>query len=276
MFHNLLAYVVFTGRVLRSCAGCKYGRVFILTWWLCAGLTGCSPEASDTIVPVQSAPSDQTLQGTIVALGDSLTAGLGVDEDQAYPAQLERKLRDDGYALKVINAGVSGETSSGTRSRIQWVVSSLNPDIVILETGANDGLRGIDPKLLEKNLDALAAFLKEKKIVVVLAGMQMLPNLGPEYVKAFSRVYPQIALEYNLILVPFFLNDVAGNPAYNQADKIHPTVQGYTRVVEHIYPFVLKGIERYLNKKSAPGAQTPVIKPVIEVYPAASCRESSQ
>lgn len=264
MFHNLVAYVVSTGSVLRCRSGFKYGRLLLLTGWLCAVLIGCSPESGDPVSPVQTAHSDPTLQGTIVALGDSLTAGLGVDEDQAYPAQLERKLRADGYAFKVINAGISGETSSGTRSRIQWVVSSLNPDIVILETGANDGLRGIDPKILEKNLGELAAFLRAKKIVVVLAGMQMLPNLGPDYVNAFRRIYPRIALEYNLILVPFFLNGVAGDPAYNQADKIHPTAEGYTRIVAHIYPYILKGIEKHLNEKIAAGAQTPADKPVIQ------------
>ena len=183
--------------------------------------------------------------GVIAAVGDSLTAGLGVDEDLAYPARLERKLRDNGYAYAVINAGVSGETSSGTLSRIQWVVTSLDPDIVILETGANDGLRGIDPRVLESNLDQLITFLKQKNIVVLLAGMKMLPNLGPDYIEAFGRIYPRIAEQHDLVFMPFFLEDVAGDPALNQSDRIHPTAEGYARVVDNIFPHVVRAIERH-------------------------------
>ena len=181
-------------------------------------------------------------EGIIVALGDSLTEGLGVDEDQAYPAQLLRKLKAHGYDYAVINAGVSGETSSGTLSRLKWVISSLKPDIVILETGANDGLRGIDPALLESNLDQLIRILKGNQVEVVLAGMRMLPNLGPDYIKAFSTIYPKLAQTHDVIFMPFFLEGVAGQSQFNQADKIHPTAEGYRRIVEHIYPYVLRAI----------------------------------
>jgi acyl-CoA thioesterase-1 len=228
-------------------------RGLFVVWWLFAGLTGCGQESTPDLLVHKTSVTVQAVRGTIVAVGDSLTAGLGVDEDQAYPAQLERKLRSAGYAFKVINAGVSGETSSGAWSRIHWVVSSLKPDIVILETGANDGLRGIDPKTLESNLEKLASFLKEKKIVVILAGMRMLPNLGPDYVAAFSYIYPRIAKDYDLILIPFFLEGVAGQPAYNQADGIHPTAEGYSLIVDLLYPSVQKAIQKHLAQKAMPG-----------------------
>lgn len=198
---------------------------------------------------IEKAPQVKTrtntvLEGTIVAVGDSLTAGLGVAEEMAYPALLERKLRTAGYAYQVINAGVSGETSSGARSRMEWIITSLKPDIVILETGANDGLRGVDPKLLEENLDRICFMLKENNVQVLLAGMQMLPNLGPEYTQAFSDIYPRIAQKHQLVYMPFFLKDVAGETRLNQPDRIHPTADGYARIADNLYPYVLQAIER--------------------------------
>jgi acyl-CoA thioesterase I len=184
-------------------------------------------------------------EGTIVAVGDSLTAGLGVAEDLAYPARLARKLEADGYNFEVINAGVSGETSSGALARINWVLSSLKPDIVILETGANDGLRGLDPGLLEKNLDVLLNRLKSRKITVVLAGMRMLPNLGPEYTRAFDAVYPLMAQKHQVVFMPFFLIGVAGRSRFNQPDNLHPNAQGYGRITEDVYPYVLQAIRRH-------------------------------
>jgi acyl-CoA thioesterase-1 len=202
--------------------------------------------------PVQSreAPvnSDQVYDGRIVAVGDSLTAGLGVDEDQAYPAQLARRLMADGFQFDVINAGVSGETSSGTLSRIQWVLSSLKPDILIIETGANDGLRGLDPELLKNNLDQLLALLSASDVQVILAGMLMLPNLGPEYTQAFATIYPQVAEKHQVLFMPFFLEGVAGDADLNQADKLHPTARGYSRIVDNLYPYVLDAIKKYRRK----------------------------
>jgi acyl-CoA thioesterase-1 len=176
-------------------------------------------------------------------VGDSLTAGLGVDESEAYPAQLQRKLAADGYDFNVVNAGVSGETSSGTLTRIEWVISTLKPDIIILETGANDGLRGIDPDILRKNLDRIVSVIKANNIEVILCGMKMLPNLGPEYSNAFTRIYPEIAQKHAIPLVPFFLEGVAGDPRFNQPDRLHPTSKGYRRIVDHIYPYVLDMIK---------------------------------
>ena len=215
---------------------------FLLQTVLLSGWTGCEDKTAPAASGGKAVQREKESLGTIVAVGDSLTAGQGVAEEMAYPAQLERKLRDLGYAFTVVNAGVSGETSSGTLSRIEWVVASLDPDIIILETGANDGLRGIDPTLLENNLEAVINLLQEKKIVVVLAGMKMLPNLGPDYIEAFSRIYPQLAEKYNLIFMPFFLEGVAGDPELNQKDGIHPTTAGYTRMVDNLLPYVIEAI----------------------------------
>lgn len=183
------------------------------------------------------------VNGVIAAVGDSLTAGMGVSEEDAYPAQLEKKLQAGGYRWRVVNAGISGETSSGALSRIGWVLK-LKPDIVILETGANDGLRGIDPQVTKRNIDATVRILKENKTTVVLAGMLMSANLGRDYTEAFDSVYPAIAKKYDIILIPFFLAGIAGEPSLNQADGIHPLAEGYRIVTDTVYPFVLQAIEK--------------------------------
>jgi len=214
---------------------------FIMVFFLY--LVGCSNESSSNDAASKTAAAKQTTRKTIVAVGDSLTAGLGVDESKAYPAQLQKKLAGDGYDFNVVNAGVSGETSSGTLSRIEWVISTLKPDIIIFETGANDGLRGIDPDILRKNLDRIVSVIKANNIKVLLCGMKMLPNMGPEYSKAFKRVYPEIARKHAIPLIPFFLKGVAGDPKFNQTDRLHPTAKGYRRIVDHIYPYVLDVIK---------------------------------
>ena len=210
--------------------------------------TGCGEESAP--------PSDlkaPEYQGIIAAVGDSLTEGLGVVEESAYPAILEKKLQSDGYPYRVINAGVSGETSSGTLARIKWVLT-LKPDIVILVIGANDGFRGIDPELIKSNILNIVRILKDKKVTVLLGGMQMGQNLGKEYVTAFEAVYPLVARKENIGLIPFFLAGVAASPNLNQTDGIHPTADGYRVVVDHIYPFVNEAIE---------GHQATLSKPVI-------------
>jgi len=190
--------------------------------------------------PVPSVKQGQTaFAGTIICVGDSLTAGYGVKESDAYPAQLENKLRAEGYRWRVINAGISGETSSGTRSRITWLLN-LKPDIVILETGANDGLRGIDPKVTQNNIEEIVRSLKENKVTVVLAGMRMVTNLGHDYTASFAAIYPTVARKFDLILIPFFLQGVAGDQSLNQGDGIHPLAKGYRIVMETVYPYVLQ------------------------------------
>ena len=187
-------------------------------------------------------------EGTIVAVGDSLTEGLGVAEESAYPALLENNLRAQGYHYRVINAGISGETSSGTLARVKWILT-LKPDIVILVTGSNDGLRGLDPGLIKTNINNIIKALKENNVIVVLGGMRIVQNLGEEYTTAFAKIYPEIAEIQQVILTPFFLEGVAAVPALNQADGIHPTAEGYHIIVDNLIPHVIEAIKTYRATK---------------------------
>lgn len=176
---------------------------------------------------------------TILALGDSLTAGLGLDQANAFPAQLEKALRDAGHAVNVVNAGVSGDTSAGGRSRLEWL---LTPEIdaVIVELGANDGLRGLDPGETRANLEWILATLKQRGLPVLLTGMQAPPNLGQDYGREFNTLYPELAQYYGALFDPFYLEGVAADPALNQPDGIHPNAQGVTIIVNRLK---LKAIE---------------------------------
>ncbi|MBE7248763.1 MAG: arylesterase [Actinomycetospora chiangmaiensis] len=173
----------------------------------------------------------------LVALGDSLTAGYRLPADAAFPAVLERELRKTGHAVTVANAGVSGDTSTGGLDRVDWSVPD-GTDGVILELGANDMLRGTDPAVTEKALDAIIARLKARGIPVMLAGMRAAPNLGPDYGKRFDGIYPRLAERYGLILYPFFLDGIAGDRSLNLADGLHPTKDGVARIVTGILPSV--------------------------------------
>ena len=201
---------------------------------------GCGDEATAP-APAQAEP-EKKYEGTIVAVGDSLTEGLGVDEESAYPALLEKKLETMGYPYRVINAGNSGETSSGTLARIKWVLT-LKPDIVILVIGANDGFRGIDPNLIKANIENIVKELKRRKVIVVLGAMQIVQNLGEDYTTAFANLYPAIAESENIILTPFFLEGVAADRELNQTDGIHPNAAGYRVIVDNIAPSVVEAIQ---------------------------------
>jgi acyl-CoA thioesterase I len=208
---------------------------------------GCQKEGGSAPAPPAAAPAPSAaapaFEGTVVAVGDSLTAGYGLPETDAYPAQLERKLHQAGYRWRVVNAGISGETSSGTLARVDWILK-LKPDIVILETGANDGLRGVDPRVTRDNIDQIVTRLQAQGVVVVLAGMRILANLGPEFTGQFAAIYPKVAAKHRLILIPFFLTGVAGDPALNQPDGIHPVTKGYQIVTDQVYPYLIQAIER--------------------------------
>ncbi|MEZ4865180.1 MAG: arylesterase [Caldilineaceae bacterium] len=215
-----------------------------LCWSILLGLallTACGSNPTPPPVAISTLPPTPVSAGVIVAMGDSLTEGLGVDPEEAYPAQLEQKLHADGYNYTVINAGVSGETSSGALARVDWVLT-LKPDIVILATGGNDSLRAIDPALTQANLEKLVERFQQAHVVVVLAGMQTVQNLGESYTNAFRAIYPAVAAKYDLILIPFLLEGVAGDPKLNQDDFIHPTAAGYAIVVNTLYPYVLKAL----------------------------------
>jgi acyl-CoA thioesterase-1 len=180
---------------------------------------------------------------TIVALGDSLTEGYGVEDHNAYPALLEVRLRKTGVSCTVVNAGISGETSSGLLSRIDRVLS-LKPDIVILCTGANDGLQGVDIRQIQNNISKMVRTFKEHQVTVVLAGMKMLVNYGPSYTEPYARLYAEIADQENILFIPFFLEGVAGKPDLNLADGIHPNANGYQILTASVYPHVLKAIHQ--------------------------------
>jgi acyl-CoA thioesterase-1 len=179
---------------------------------------------------------------TIIALGDSLTAGYGVKEKEAYPARLERKLHEAGYRWRVINAGISGETSRETLARLNRVLE-LKPTMVILEIGVNDGFQGLDPTMIRRNIEEIVHILKKEGVQVVLAGMRMFDNFKPGYNASFAAIYPEVAKKHDLVLIPFFLEGVAGDPSLNRMDGIHPTAKGYRIVAETVYPYLLKADE---------------------------------
>ena len=186
---------------------------------------------------------------TILALGDSLTEGLGVAENEAYPSQLEAALKQAGYVnAKVINSGLSGETSSGLVNRLDWVLKT-KPDITILTTGANDAMRGIEVPTIDKNIRTTIKRLQDEGSMVVLGGMQIYDNLGDDYVKSFSAIYPKIAKDTGVAFIPFFLEGVGGDRSWNQADAIHPTKEGYTRIVNNnILPVLTPAIDDFVKQ----------------------------
>ena len=186
---------------------------------------------------------------TILALGDSLTEGLGVDPDGNYPAQLEATLKEMGYSnVKVVNSGLSGETSTGLVNRLDWVAQT-KPDITILTIGANDAIRGIDVTTVEANIRTAVKRLQDNGSEVILGGMQIYDNLGSDYVQSFAAIYPRVAKDMNVTLIPFFLNGVGGDPELNQADAIHPTKDGYTIIVnDNILPILEPKLEALVEE----------------------------
>ena len=173
----------------------------------------------------------------LVAFGDSLSAGYNLPASAAFPAGLEKTLRQNGLAVEIVNAGVSGDTTQGGLERLDWSVPD-GTDGVILELGANDALRGVDPAVTRQNLEAIIARLTERKIPVLLAGMYAPRNLGEDFVKRFDAIYPELAKKHGLVLYPFFLDGIAGDRALNQADGLHPTADGVTVIVRTILPTV--------------------------------------
>ena len=192
------------------------------------------------MVPLALSANDSVFSKVrVVVLGDSLVAGYGLPLDQAFPARLEAALRGAGHSVDVINAGVSGDTSAGGLARLDWMLAD-NPQLVIVELGANDALRGLDPRQTASNLDAIVKRLQQAKVTVILAGMKAPRNLGADYVAAFDRIYPELAARHKVALYPFFLDGVAGDPRLNLVDGIHPNAAGVERIVAGILPMVLE------------------------------------
>ena len=177
----------------------------------------------------------------IVGFGDSLMAGYGLGPGEGFPEKLEAALRGRGHDVVIANAGVSGDTTSGGLSRLDWSIPD-GTQLVILELGANDMLRGIDPALVEQNLDKMLARLKQRNIPVLLAGMVAAPNLGHAYGEQFGTIYPKLAEKYGATLYPFFLDGVAGDPKLLLEDGMHPNATGIDRMVERALPTVEKAI----------------------------------
>jgi acyl-CoA thioesterase I len=173
----------------------------------------------------------------ILALGDSLTAGFGLAPDQAFPVKLEAALKAKGHDVVIVNAGVSGDTIAQGEARLDWALGEP-ADAVIVELGANDALRGLDPAQAEAALARILETLQKRNLPVLIAGMKAPPNLGPEYLAKFDVIYPKLAKQYGVGLYPFFLDGVAANSALNQADGIHPNPQGVDIIVQKIMPSV--------------------------------------
>ena len=189
------------------------------------------------LLPIDS-KANQNTQIKILVLGDSLTAGYGLDKNGSFPAVLEKYLRASGWDTTIANGGVSGDTSAGGKNRLKWALTK-NPDVVIIELGANDGLRGLNPNNTRENLAAILRELRQRKISVLLAGMLAPPNFGKTYGQEFKKIYLDLAREFNVPLYKFFLEGVAGKPALNQSDGIHPNKKGVVVIVERILPRVV-------------------------------------
>jgi len=214
-------------------AGLRYWLVFALA---CAGpLAGCrdAPESAAP-VPAESAPDGRPV---VLFLGTSLTAGYGLPSDEAFPALLRQQIDADGLAYRVVNAGVSGDTSAGGLRRLDWLLR-LPVAVLVLELGANDMLRGLDLAALHRNLAAIIEHTRaaHPEVRIVVAGMRAPPNLGRAYVEDFETVYAQLAREHDAALVPFLLEGVAGVPSLNQPDGIHPTTEGHRRIAATVWP----------------------------------------
>jgi acyl-CoA thioesterase I len=210
---------------------------------LCPLALCLSATAHAQSAPAQSTPA-QSARVKLAILGDSLAAGYGVKPEQSIPARLEAALKAQGRTVTVINHGVSGDTTAGGLDRVDWMLAD-KPDIVMVELGANDALRGLDPAAAERNLDAIIAKLKAAGVTVWLAGMLAPRNFGPEYDQLFDGLYKRLAAKYNVPLYPFFLDGVAQDAALNQADGLHPNPKGVDVIVGRLLPFVTKNLDDY-------------------------------
>lgn len=206
-----------------------------MTRWLAAILIA----AALGVAPAAAADA----AAVISALGDSLTAGFGVAVEEAFPALLQARLTRAGYDYRVVNAGVSGDTTAGGLRRVDWVLRA-KPEVVIVALGANDGLRGQSPSAMGKNLEAIVARLTAAGARVLLAGMRMPPNYGDEYTRAFAATFPDVARRTRVALMPFLLEGVAAEPRVLQPDGIHPNAEGHRIIADRLWPYLLPLLRR--------------------------------
>jgi acyl-CoA thioesterase-1 len=220
-------------------------RPFAAMLLVFAAALWAAPVAAQTASP----DAKQAAPIKIVAFGDSLTAGYGLPGPEAFPARLERALKAKGVNVEIENAGVSGDTASGGLSRIDWSIPD-GTDAVILELGANDMLRGVDPKVTREALDSILAKLKERNIAVLLCGMRAAPNLGDAYVRNFESIFDDLARKYDVVFYPFFLDGVATQAKFALRDGLHPNAAGVDVIVAGIMPKVEELIARLGSKRS--------------------------
>ena len=173
-------------------------------------------------------------KAVVLAFGDSLTAGYGVKDEESYPSKLQEKISSAGFPHKVVNAGVSGDTTAGGVRRIRWLMKH-EPEIVILALGANDGLRGLSIDEMRKNLEVMITICREHNAQILLAGMKALPNYGEDYMREFETVFPELAEKHDLIFLPFLLEGVAGEREYTQSDGLHPLASGYSIITDLVW-----------------------------------------
>ncbi len=202
-----------------------------------------SPEPPENGNFQESTETGSAKGGTILFFGDSLTAGLGLDPNLAFPALLQQRLDSLGYSFEVVNAGLSGETTASGSNRLDWVLRQP-VDVFVLELGANDGLRGIPLSETRKNLVSMIEIVKTKypEAVIILAGMQLPPNMGPEYTSEFGKIFREVAESEQILLIPFLLEGVGGVPELNQEDGIHPTEAGHRIIVDNVWPVLKQAI----------------------------------
>jgi acyl-CoA thioesterase-1 len=220
--------------------------LFAVAAWSTACGPGKASDSSETeplTAPAPAAPAEPvSARQRIVVLGDSLTAGLGIDRDQAYPARLEQLLKDAGHDYEVINAGVSGDTTAGGLRRLDWALEG-NVRVLIVALGGNDGLRGLSIEEMKRNLTEIIMRAQQKDIKVLLAGMEALPNLGETYTLEFRQAFRELAKEHQVQFVPFLLTGVAGQAKLNQADGIHPNAEGARLIAEGLWPTLRAMVE---------------------------------
>ena len=233
------------GAVTAMSLSTGYGRFAAAFNSLLAVLVLCLAAAANA----QTAPAGSAVK--LVVLGDSLAAGLGVKPEQSFPSRLETALKAQGRNVTILNQGVSGDTTAGGLDRVDWLLSD-KPDIVLIELGANDALRGTDPAVAERNLSAIIEKLKTAGTAVWLAGMMAPRNFGPEYVAAFDGLYKRLADKYQVPLYPFILDGVAQDSALNQADGLHPNVKGAQIIADRLLPFVIKNLDAYAQTVHRP------------------------
>ena len=217
------------------------GRLLILSLCLFSALPACRSKTDDAAAQPVQQPSTQAASETgepklprVVALGDSLTAGLGLVESQTYPAVLQQKIEADGYKFEVVNAGVSGDTTAGGLRRLDWALEG-DVKVLIVALGGNDGLRGLSVGEMKQNLTKIIQTAQERNILVILAGMEAPPNYGEEYATAFRAAFRDVAREQRVLFIPFLLDKVAGQPQLNQGDGIHPNAQGAAVVSDTVW-----------------------------------------